>query len=209
LLLGAQYFLLRREFREWRPRDRQITPHARNLLVTFGGSDPENGTADALQALPMLPLPAMNVRVLVGASNPHCAALQRLAATLPHSVELQTDTKRIASEMAWADLAISAAGGTSWELAFMGLPSLLITLAENQHGSAQYLNRHGIAICLGWQHQVQPSKTAAVLSILAEDPGARAEMSARGGRLIDGQGAHRIVQAMVSLVGGQGQANTR
>lgn len=199
LLLGAAHFLLRREFREWRHRDRQITPRARNLLVTFGGSDAENATAGALQALAVLPAPAMNVRVLVGAGNPHRAGLERLAATLPHSVEFQTDTKRIADEMAWADVAISAAGSTSWELAFMGLPSLLITLSENQHGCAQYLHCHGIAIGLGWQHKVQPAETAAALSALAADPGRRAEISSRGRDLIDGGGADRVVHAMASI----------
>jgi spore coat polysaccharide biosynthesis predicted glycosyltransferase SpsG len=81
----------------------------------------------------------------------------------------------------------------------MGLPSLLITLAENQHGSAQYLNRHGIATSLGWQHRVPPSEIVATLSGLIEAPGTRSEMSARGRRLIDGQGADRIVQTMASI----------
>lgn len=208
LLLGAAYFLLRREFQERRHRDRQITPHARNLLVTFGGGDAENATSGALQALAMLPAPAMNVRVLVGASNSHRAGLERLAAKLPHSVEFQTDTKRIADEMAWADVAISAAGSTSWELAFMGLPSLLVTLSENQRGCAQYLHSHGIAISLGWQHEVQPAETAAALSALAADPDKRAEMSSRGRNLIDGGGADRVVQAMTSIASGQAQGNS-
>lgn len=205
LLLGADYLLLRREFREWPRRDRQIAPSARNLLITFGGSDAENATGGALQALAMLRASPMNVRVLVGASNPHRNGLERLAAKLPHSVEFQTDALRIAQEMDWADLAISAAGSTSWELAFMGLPSLLVTLAENQHGCAQYLHSHGIATSLGWHHRVQPAETAAALSALADDPGKRKEMSSRGRALIDGRGAHRIVEAMASIANASGQ----
>ena len=205
LLMGASYFLLRREFREYRHRDRQIPPRAHNLLVTFGGSDAENAAAGAMQALAMLPAPALDVRVLVGASNPHRAGLERLAAKLPHSVEFQIDTKLMANEMAWADLAISAAGSTSWELAFMGLPSLLVTLSDNQNGCAQYLHCHGIAISLGWQHQVQSSEVAAALSALAADPAKRAEMSSRGRNLIAGGGADRVVQAMASIASGQAQ----
>lgn len=208
LLLGAPYLLLRREFAEWRHRDRQITPRVRNLLVTFGGSDAEDASAGALQALEMLPAPKMNVRVLVGASNPRRAGLERLAAKLPHSVEFQTDTKRIADEMAWADAAISAAGSTSWELAFMGLPSLLITLSENQHGCAEYLHRHGIAISLGWHHQVQPAETAATLSALAANPRRRAEMSSRGRDLIDGRGGERVVLAMANIAPPAGRCPT-
>jgi UDP-2,4-diacetamido-2,4,6-trideoxy-beta-L-altropyranose hydrolase len=203
LLLGATYLLLRREFQEWRGHNRQIPQRARNLLVTFGGSDAENGTTDALQALALLPAPAMNVRVVVGASNPHRAALERVAAELDHSVEFQTDSKRIAEEMNWADVAMSAAGSTSWELAFMGLPSLLITLSENQRGCAQYLDRQGIAISLGWQHQVQPAEAATALSALAADCARRAEMSSRGRALIDGRGAQRVVQTMAGITSGE------
>ena len=208
LLLGAAYLLLRREFRQWRGHDRQTAPQANKLLVTFGGSDAENGTAGALQALAMLPGPAMNVRVLIGASNPHRAGLEKLAATLPHSVEFQIDTKRIADEMAWADVSISAAGSTSWELAFMGLPSLLITLSENQRGCAEYLHGHGIAISLGWHDKLAPAETAAALSALAADPRRRAEMSSLGRNLIDGRGADRVVQAMASIASGQVVENT-
>lgn len=205
MLLGANYFLLRREFLEWRNYDRQIRTCARNMLITFGGSDAQNATAGILQALAMLSASPMNLRVLVGASNPNRDGLERLAAKLPHSVEFETDTLRIADEMAWADVAISAAGSTSWELAFMGLPSLLVTLAENQHGCAQYLDSHGIAIGLGWQHRVQTSETAAALSALAEDPEKRKQMSSRGRRLIDGGGALRVVKAMASIASSNGQ----
>lgn len=199
LLLGAPYFLLRQEFTERQSCERVIADRAKNLLVTFGGSDPENATAIALQALPMLPAPMMKVRVLVGASNPHRAELEALAAELSHSVEFQTDSKRMADEMAWADVAISAAGSTCWELAFMGLPSLLITLSKDQHGCGQYLHCHGVAISLGWWNQVQPAEIAAALKGLLADPGGCARMSSRGRTLIDGRGAERIIRAMADI----------
>lgn len=81
----------------------------------------------------------------------------------------------------------------------MGLPSLLVTLSQNQEGCAQYLHRHGIAISLGWQSQVQPAETATVLGALATDHGRRIEMSARGRVLIDGHGAERVVRAMSAV----------
>ena len=213
LLLGAPYFLLRREFHEWRGDKRRnaektTAPQARNLLVTLGGSDAENATAGVLRALAALSVPLLNVKVLVGAGNPHRVELQKLAANLRHSVEFQIDTKRMADEMAWADFAISAAGSTSWELAFMGLPSLLITLSENQRGCAEYLSHHGIALSLGWHDKLQPAETAAALSALAADAPRRQEMSALGRALIDGKGADRVVDAMASLASGETQENT-
>ena len=166
----------------------------------------ENITAVSLRTFALLQAPKLEVRVLLGPHNTHRAQLETMAAGLRHSVEFHTDNREIADEMAWADLAISAAGSTSWELAFMGLPSLLITLSENQHGCAEYLHRQGIAISLGWHHQVKPVETAAALSALAADPRRRAEMSSRGRDLIDGRGGERVVQAMASVappVGGE------
>ena len=41
--------------------------------------------------------------------------------------------------MAWADVGVSAGGLTSWELAFMGLPGIVIVTAANQTGVAAAL----------------------------------------------------------------------
>lgn len=200
LLSGAAYFLLRREFKR-RDRQRLIPDQAEKLLITFGGGDPENATANVLQALTQLSTPTMSVRVLVGAANMRRAELEPLAANSPHRVEFLSDSMQMADEMAWADLAISGAGSTSWELAFMGLPSLLITLSENQNGCASYLERCGISTSLGWLDQLRPPTIAASLQELSADRAKRIDMSSRGQRLIDGQGAERIIQTMMNLAG--------
>ena len=196
LLLGAPNLLLRREFRSVRHRERSIAPNIRNLLVTLGGTDPANATSKVLQALAKLPAPTMSVKVLVGGDNPYRNELEDLATSSSHNVEFQVDSQQMATEMAWADLAISAAGSTSWELAYMGLPSLLITIAENQRGCADFLQQHGIAVSLGWHRDLQPSEITSALGELAGNYSKRAEMSSRGLDLIDGRGGDRIVQAM-------------
>ena len=58
-------------------------------------------------------------------------------------MRLVVNAPNMAELMAWADVAISAAGSTAWELACMGLPAALIVVAENQTGIAAALVREG------------------------------------------------------------------
>ena len=98
--------------------------------------------------------------------------------------------------MAWADLAIAAGGSTNWELAFMGLPSVIITVAENQSAIAQQLGKMGVTISLGWYQQLTVNQlTTAILSLLSAQQ-KRQQMSEKGRQLVDGLGSQRIIEKM-------------
>ena len=72
LLLGLRYLLLRREFRERAGhRERAAAPRAAKLLVTLGGSDPDNAARTVLESLRFLNDASLEVRFILGASNPH------------------------------------------------------------------------------------------------------------------------------------------
>src|SRR5262249_42676114 len=91
-----------------------------------------------------------------------------------------------------ADLAVAAGGTTAWELAFMGLPALLVALAPNQVGNVREIAAYGAAQSLGWHQSLGPETVATELAALLRDAKRRAEMSRRGRSLIDGQGAFRV-----------------
>ena len=132
LLLGPRFCLLRREFRVLQGWTR---PHAREplrLMVTFGGSDPENATGLVLQALARDRMDRIHVVVLVGSANQHVETLRQLAASSPFPCDIRVNVGNVAEVMAWADVAITAAGSTVWELATMKLPALVGALADNQ-----------------------------------------------------------------------------
>ncbi len=196
LLIGSRFTLLRREFWSWRGQAREVASKVSNVLVTFGGGDSENVTAKVLRALSLVP--SWNVRVMVGSSNPHHNELRLLAASLQQSIDLRSESTRMADEMAWADLAISAGGSTTWELAFMGVPAALLVQTANQCGTADYVHRHGVAINLGWHYQISPTGIAQALCQLGENRASRQSMSARGRDLLDGYGGQRVVEAMTS-----------
>lgn len=98
--------------------------------------------------------------------------------------------------MAEADLAITASGSTCWELLFMGLPALLIEIADNQIPVAAHLQALDAAVRLGWHAELQPAHLAAAIQELLDDADRRQALVANGQRLIDGYGSARVVQQM-------------
>lgn len=195
LLLGARYAVLRREFRAWSEPPRTPPEVARNVLVTLGGSDPDDVSSRVLRALARVAEP-LAVCALVGAANPHGAALERAAAACPHPVELMVDVLDVPRRMAWADLAVAGAGGSSWELARVGTPQIAIVLADNQRPAGAALGEHELAVSLGWHADLSQEDLAAAVSGLVRDPARRAVLAARGRAAIDGRGGLRVLEAM-------------
>jgi UDP-2,4-diacetamido-2,4,6-trideoxy-beta-L-altropyranose hydrolase len=196
ILLGPRYALLRREFSIWRGWKREIPALARKMLVTMGGSDPDNFTSKAVDGLRAVNGADLQIRVLAGGSNPHAASLKELRAGGP--VELIRDATDMPEQMSWADIAIAGAGSTCLEMCFMGLPALLVDLAENQTPIANELARRGTAYHLGSSKVVGPERIEAETRQLLASVAERNAMSQRGRELVDGAGAERVVRELVS-----------
>ena len=196
LLLGTSYAVLRREFWPWRDWKRAIPEKAKNILVTMGGSDPDNVTLKVVQALQQIEDSDLQVVVIVGGSNPHYPSLKAAVEACGESIKLRRNVTDISDLMAWADLAISAAGSTCWELAFMGVPSLLLVLAENQERAADYLYKENIAVSLGSMKWVDSPTIVSNVISLVTNPRLREEMSSRGASLVDGFGVKRVITSL-------------
>lgn len=198
LFLGARYCILRREFNAWRDWKREIRPAGQRVLVTMGGSDPENVTARALEALSLVRIENLKATVVVGGSNPHFESLQRSAAQSGEKISVRSDVSNMAEIMAWADVAISAAGSTCWELCMLALPALLVDVAENQTAVARELEREGCAVHLGGSRSVSAEKIADQLVRLLRSEQTRRSLSSRARELVDGEGAARVIAALRS-----------
>ncbi|WP_424096609.1 UDP-2,4-diacetamido-2,4,6-trideoxy-beta-L-altropyranose hydrolase [Moorena producens] len=193
LLLGTQYTFLRKEFWRWQGWQRQIPTVARKVLVTLGGADPDNVTLKVIQALQQVKVEGLEAVVVVGGSNPHYEQLQAAVHDSGAAITLKYNVTNMPELMAWADIAIAAGGSTCWELAFMGLPSLVMILSENQQLIADKLGKLGISINLGWHYNFDFNNTAQALTALLHDSDARAGMSSLGRDLVDGSGSSRVV----------------
>lgn len=193
LLLGPRYALLRREFTRWRGFEREIPQVARRILVTLGGGDPGNVTLQVVQGLDQTRFAELQVQVVVGGFNPHLEKLRTWAAHSRVAARLLHDVPDMAELMAHSDLAISGAGSTAWELAFLGLPSCLVVIADNQRSVAEQLAAHGVAVDLGSAAELTAHDVAAAVQRLTGDTDLRQELATRGRRLVDGDGVARVV----------------
>jgi spore coat polysaccharide biosynthesis predicted glycosyltransferase SpsG len=191
VLLGPSYALLRDEFLHWTMGEREFSNRPPRILVTFGGGKFDQALEMALTAVGAL----VDAEVVVlkaqstvsWAPSPNIRILER-ASSMP---EL----------MAWADIALAACGSTCWELAFMGLPSALLTLSEDQDGNGASLEAAGVAVYLGQFGAISAEQVAESVASLARDPDRRREMSHRGHALVDGRGADRVVTALAQVRG--------
>lgn len=146
LLCGSHYALLRPEFAALRTYSlqRRAQPALRELLITMGGVDKDNATGQVLQALRTCPLPAdCRITVVMGPAAPWLDVVKRLAQEMPWPTRVRVGVSDMAQLMADSDLAIGAAGATSWERCCLGLPTAMMVLAENQRYAAGLLETTG------------------------------------------------------------------
>ena len=201
LLRGVRYVLLRPEFQRYREVGRDVARTAKRVLVTLGGADPRNVTEQAVRALEQVELPGLEAKIVAGAANPRAGRLREEIGRGRADVELLTRVDDVPWLMAWADVALSAAGSTCWELAFMGLPAAVVVAADNQVPIARRLAEEGVVDHLGDWEDLTAERIAGRLASLCRDQARRREMSRCGRRMVDGLGAQRVVAAMRDLDG--------
>lgn len=198
VLTGPQYALLRPEFAALRPyslQRRQAQPPLRQLLITMGGVDQPNATGQVLQALKTCALPAdCRITVVMGLTAPWLQSVRELAAQMPWPTEVVVNVNNMAQRMADSDLAIGAAGSTSWERCCLGLPTLMVVLAENQQPSAQTLETARAARLIGGVSDIAIQLPLAVRELINSD--CQMQMSLAASAIADGQGVEKILQAM-------------
>ena len=153
LLLGGDYMLLRPEFHRLRLKaieKRNNSSNTQYILVSVGGSDEANVTETILYGLiPVLAsFSSVHLDVVMTAVSPHLSKIKTIADS--HSrMHLHIDVENIADLMLKADLSIGACGTTSWERCCLGLPTVTLTVADNQVAITESLAKHGAIISLG------------------------------------------------------------
>ena len=196
LLLGAGYAMLRSEFGPWREWRRSIASPARSVLVTMGGSDPDNFALRVIDAMRHVKVAGLEVVVVAGGSCPHFDVLEQSAKQSPVRVRLLRDVTNMPELMVRADVAVSAAGTTCAELCLLGLPALLVDVAENQRPVAEDLNRRQVAIHLGSSKDVTATELARQLQLLLLSTELRVSLSRHAREFVDGDGVKRVMTAV-------------
>ena len=196
-LLGPDYALLQPIYADLHDRIPPREGPVRRILISFGGTDSDNLTGRALEAFISLNRPDIEVDVVITIGNQYTASLQKLAAIYPN-IHLHSNLPTLAPLIAAADLAIGAAGTTSWERLCLGLPALVVTLAENQHSVAINLHRNGLIKLIGHKDQVNMLLLSQTLNqnLYATS---LFDWSSRCMKVCDGKGLSRVQDLLITL----------
>jgi UDP-2,4-diacetamido-2,4,6-trideoxy-beta-L-altropyranose hydrolase len=194
-LLGTNFALIRPEFRRSREVHRVINDRARRIVIAIGGADPYQLRERALRALAKVD-EQLQIRLVVPPTSTNARELDQLGRTLNLQLTLDPDPSDLPGLLMWADLAIAGGGSTCWELCCLGVPSVVITYADNQTGITSGLQKAGAAVHLGWAFDVSDSLLEATLRDVIGDSALRTQLSSRARSLVDGRGAERVVNAM-------------
>ncbi len=202
LLVGPQYALLRPEFARLRHYSlkRRENVKLRHLLISMGGVDKGNATGEVLKALKECALPDdCRISVIMGASAPWLAQVRQQADQMPWPTEVAVNVSDMAQRMANADLAVGAAGGTSWERCCLGLPTLLVVVAENQWAGARALDEARAGLFVGDLTDIAHELPKCVEALWSSE-GFR-ELGNRSSQITDGHGAQKVVAKLEDFNG--------
>jgi len=200
-LLGPDFALLRQQFPAARPKS--LSAHAgavKKILIAFGGVDPLDGSSLAIEAL--IARPSLAATIVLGSGAPHLGKVVELAAAHPDRFHVRTDLADMAGAMADADLVIGAPGISTWERSCLGLPSVLVGIAENQRANAAIVERSGAGLIAGFLTDTPRATVAAELGRqidrLVAEPALVRRLSEAAAALCDGRGVQRVVTALLS-----------
>lgn len=193
ILCGSRYAILRPEFLLWREYSlqRRQSPQLRNIIISLGGVDNDNITTKILDTLESSYLKKkLNITVVLGKTSPWAKKVTSKAAQIKYKTNVKVDVKNMAELMSNSDLAIGAAGATTWERCCLGLPTIQLVLAENQREIAASLEKINAAILI--------YDICDIPSILNRiSPNEMHNISSTSKKLIDGLGCYRNIKEMI------------
>ena len=193
-LLGPEYALLRPEFAAARSQCLAHRHHNKqgpqNIFVALGTTDPHNVTETVLQALDSIEID-IQITAVLGSGAPHLNIVREKASSHRHPVDIRVDVSKMADLMANADAAIGASGTSSWERCCLGLPTIAIELADNQHKISTALDKAGAIVFLGRYENLSQDRLKQAFMQLASNPKQLQRMSKSAAHICDGQGTLR------------------
>jgi RimJ/RimL family protein N-acetyltransferase len=196
MLLGPRYALLRPEYAQYKAIMAPRIGDIKRVLVFIGGADNADITGKVLAALSADQLAHLEVDVVIGVNFIHKSRVIKQANARPNT-QIYGPRPHLADLMAKADLAIGAGGATTWERLCMGLPSLVLSIAENQVPTCKAMASKGLLQYLGDAHILDVADIElALVNVFAQTTRLR-NLAVSNQVLVDGQGASRVAEALI------------
>jgi UDP-2,4-diacetamido-2,4,6-trideoxy-beta-L-altropyranose hydrolase len=196
VLVGPKYAILRPEFAKLRCQSlaRRSARQFRYLLIALGGVDKDNVTGQILDMLNRCGLPPeLIITAVMGSEAPWLKEVEKIAAQMQCRTRVLSGVSDMAQIMFESDLAIGAAGGTAWERCCMGLPSLMLVIAENQRAGAGALEQAGAGITF---KNVVEMQSFIKNGFLLDVPNFMKKYSAASALVTDGSGIKHVIDLL-------------
>lgn len=195
-LLGPAFALLRAEFAVLRRNIRVRTGEIERILIFFGGSDVVNVTMKAIEAIALNRSKRLAVDIVIGINNPNRETIEAATAQLP-SAKCHFNVRNMANLMIEADLCIGAAGGTTWERCCLGLPAMVVTVANNQVEATRCMHEKDVLYFIGEHSRVSVKDIAEAIDLFCGKPDLVRRYSENSLSLVDGMGVQKCVDSML------------
>ena len=196
VLVGPSWALLQPEYGDLHPRTPPRLGPVQRILISFGGVDQHNITGMAVAAVLEMQRDDIAVDVVLSSRSPHAATV-RAQVERHANITVHDYVPCLAPLMLKADLALGAGGMTSWERCCLGLPALVVTVADNQRFIAGELERQGVVQWLGKVGGVTQRHLEHALQAIVDAPCALEPWSRRCMDMLDGQGTHRVASILM------------
>lgn len=198
LRCGVRHVLLRPDYDAWREASltRRTQSALKNVLISLGGVDKDNYSQEALLGLRDSSVAEdLHICLVLGESSPWIDMMRSMVEKMAPTVELRVGVDNMPELLASCDLAIGAAGTSAWERCCLGVPTLMLTLADNQREIAARLAAAGAVRSLDVGPGLRARLTKEVES-LAANPDDLISMSRNAARLVPGSGVTPLARAM-------------
>ena len=196
---GPKYALLRPEFYDNRlpSLKRREEGNLRNILINFGGGDSQNYIPSILRALLDIELPQeVIISIILGGIGQVTDEHKLLISQFRNEIKIYGMVNNMSEFLLETDLAIGAAGSSSWERCCLGVPSIVFSLSYNQNKIAEQLSDTGAAVYLE-KHDLDNKKFSLLLNKLMKGKKLK-EISDRASNICDGRGLDRIINELRS-----------
>lgn len=196
LFLGSRYALLRKEFTTEKNIIINRNGHVKDILVSFGGSDPTNETLKVLKVLSSFK--DLHVHAVVGSSNIYSNIIKNYC-NEHNNFNYYFQVNNMAELINICDIGIGAGGVSTWERCSLGLPSLVVATAENQVELSKSVNKKGIIKYLGYANNISEDNWEFHIKEFIGNKELLIDMEKKSLEIIDGFGTGRIVEKTLNF----------
>jgi UDP-2,4-diacetamido-2,4,6-trideoxy-beta-L-altropyranose hydrolase len=193
LLLGTKYVMIRNQL--LKREDKIERKNVKKILIMLGGTDEDNLMLSIIKMLEGINN-KIEFFVIIGPLNPNEDLIKEYIDKLNLKFKLIKSPKDMSKIYLESDIAISAGGSSCYELAYFGIPNIIISIADNQLEISKELDNQKIGIYLGTKNEITKEKLENKLKELINNGSLRQTLSKNGKKLVDGKGKVRIVEFM-------------